>query len=101
MPIIKSAKKRVKVAKKANAKNLRSKRALRVAIKGFKDSISSGKSIDAKRRKAQSELDKALKKRLMHKNKVSRKQKQLSQAAKKAGKKVAKKTTAKKKTAKK
>lgn len=91
MPIIKSAKKRVRVANKATIRNVKTKRSLKGALKSFQASISGGKattkSTEAKS-KAQSELDKAAKKNVMHKNKVARKQRQLAAAAKKAGVKV-------------
>ena len=80
MPIIKSAKKRVRVAKKATIRNVKTKRTLKAAVKAFL-----GKSTAASHSKAQSALDKAGKKGVMHKNKVARKKRQLAAAAKKAG----------------
>jgi ribosomal protein S20 len=80
MPIIKSAKKRVRVAAKATKRNVRTKRSLKSALKAFGRSKSGS---DA--RKAQSALDIAAKKNLMHKNKAARKQRQLARAAKAAG----------------
>lgn len=86
MPIIKSAKKRVKTTKKATLRNARTKKTLRSALKAFaKTSTSKNHSA------AQSALDKAAKKGLLHKNKVARKKRQLAAAAKKAGTKVEKK----------
>ena len=98
MPIIKSAKKRVKVARKATVRNAKTKRTLKTALKAFYKAASA-----SSHSKAQSELDKAAKKGLMHKNKVARKKKQLAAAAKAAGAKpaAAKKTAAKKAPAKK
>jgi small subunit ribosomal protein S20 len=86
MPIIKSAKKRVKVANKAAIRNSKTKRSLKSAIKNF------GKALTAKDKKTtmqaldkvQSELDKAGKKGVMHKNKVARKKAQAARAAKTA-----------------
>lgn len=92
MPIIKSAKKRVRVTRKATVRNAKTKRTLRSALKSFHAKVS-GES----HAKAQSSLDKAGKKGLLHKNKVARKKKQLAAAAKKAGVKTA--GTAWKKTA--
>lgn len=85
MPIIKSAKKRVRVARKATIRNVKTKRSLKEAMKAFHASLTSGgkKSAEAKS-KAQSAIDKAGKKNVMHKNKVARKQKQLAASAKKA-----------------
>lgn len=86
MPIIKSAKKRVKTTRKATVRNAKVKKNLRAALKSF------GKTSSAKNHsKAQSALDTAAKKGLMHKNKVARKKRQLAAAAKKAGTKVEKK----------
>lgn len=98
MPIIKSAKKRAKQTKKATIRNARTKKGLRGSLKNFfKKPSSSSHS------KAQSNLDKAVKKGLVHKNKAARKKRQLAAAAKKAGVKptTAKKTAAKKPAAKK
>jgi small subunit ribosomal protein S20 len=86
MPIIKSAKKRVKVSSKAAIRNSKTKRSLKTAIKSF------GKALGATDKKAaikaldkvQSELDKAGKKGVMHKNKVARKKSQAAKAAKAA-----------------
>jgi small subunit ribosomal protein S20 len=91
MPIIKSAKKRVRVANKAATRNSKTKRSLKTAIKSFHAQLT-GVNAD----KAQSEIDKAVKKGVIHKNKAARKKKQLAAAAKKAGAKPAKKTTTKK-----
>jgi small subunit ribosomal protein S20 len=112
MPIIKSAKKRVRTSNKAAIRNSKTKRSLKTAIKAFHQAVTGGKKdLTAEHRKAQSTLDAAGKKNVMHKNKVARKKRQLSKAAKAAGinphtpavKKVApvKKTAAKKPTVKK
>ena len=95
MPIIKSAKKRVKVARRATARNVRTKRQLKGALKTFQAATSAGGTKVAEAHtKAQSALAQAGKKGVMHKNKVARKQRQLAAAAKAAGAKVQK--TAKK-----
>lgn len=98
MPIIKSAKKRVKTARKATVRNSKTKRSLKSALKIFSKS-SSAKSHS----QAQSALDKAAKKGLVHKNKVARTKKQLAAKAKAtagttktAAKPAVKKTVAKK-----
>jgi small subunit ribosomal protein S20 len=80
MPIIKSAKKRVKVAKKAAARNAKTKKGLRSALKAFHSKISG-----SSQSKAQSAIDKAVKKGVLSKNKAARKKKQLAASAKKAG----------------
>jgi small subunit ribosomal protein S20 len=83
MPIIKSAKKRVRTAQRAALRNSRSKRSLGRAFKAFQRSVNSGKAIPAEvQRRAQSELDKAYKKKLMSRNKLARRQRELAQAAK-------------------
>ncbi len=84
MPIIKSAKKRVRVARKATVRNVKTKRGLKVALKAFHASLTSGKKTAAAHSKAQSRLDKAGKKGVLHKNKVARKKSQLSVKAKAA-----------------
>jgi ribosomal protein S20 len=94
MPIIKSAKKRVRTTRKATVRNSKTKRSLRSALKVFgrKPSASS-------HAKAQSALGKAGKKKVLHKNKVARKQRQLAKAAKSSGVKHSAKKAAPKKTA--
>jgi small subunit ribosomal protein S20 len=103
MPIIKSAKKRVKVAKKATVRNAKTKRSLKDAVKAFAKALTGGKNVNEAHAKAQSEVDKAAKKGVMHKNKAARKKAQLARAAKASGaaKPAAKKAVAKKAPAKK
>ena len=97
MPIIQSAKKRVKVAEKAAIRNSKTKRTLRTALKAFKANIT-GDTIN----KAQSALDQAVKKGVIHKNKAARQKKRLAAEAKSTQTKPAKaKTVAKKPAAKK
>jgi len=92
MPIIKSAKKRVRVNRKAAVRNSKTKRSLRTALKAFtaKPSADSHSS-------AQSNVDKLVKKGLVHKNKAARMKKRLAAQAKANGVKpaAAKKTAAK------
>ena len=88
MPIIKSAKKRVRVASKAATRNSKTKRTLRSAIKSFHAAITGDNA-----NSAQSALDIAVKKGVIHKKKPVAKP-----AVKKA---VAKKAPAKKPAAKK
>lgn len=86
MPIIKSAKKRVRTANKAAVRNSKTKRSLKTALKAFHKAVTgSKKELTAEHRKAQSALDAAGKKKVMHKNKVARKKRQLSRDAKAAG----------------
>lgn len=93
MPIIKSAKKRVRVANKAAVRNSKTKRSLRSALKVFSRSPST-KSHSS----VQSNVDKAVKKGVIHKNKAARLKSRASQKAKTSGVKPSKKTTSAKKT---
>lgn len=92
MPIIQSAKKRVKVARKATIRNVKTKRSLKVALKEFLSKPTAGAQSAA-----QSNLDKAVKKGVISKKKAARKKSQLAAKAKAVGVKptAAKKTTAK------
>ena len=87
MPIIKSAKKRVKVARKATVRNSKTKRSLKTAVKAFGKALTAKSKTDAVKAldKVQSELDKAAKKGVMHKNKAASKKSQAARAAKSAG----------------
>jgi small subunit ribosomal protein S20 len=105
MPIIASAKKRVRTTRKATIRNSKTKRSLKGALKVFAKTPSS-KSMSA----AQSQLDRAAKKGVIHKNKAARLKSKAAKKAKAAGVKStkatkkavpAKKTTAKKSPAKK
>ena len=97
MPIIKSAKKRVRVARKAAARNRRTKRSLKTALKSF-----AAKITNDNHSKAQSAIDTAVKKGVIHKNKAARQKKRLAAKLKATGvKPVAKKAVAKKVVAKK
>jgi small subunit ribosomal protein S20 len=106
MPIIKSAKKRVRVSAKAAVRNSKTKRSLKTALKAFHKAITGGAKKEARELQSQAEsnLDKAAKKGVMHKNKVARKKSQLARAAKAASAEVkpaakkAVKTVAKKAT---
>lgn len=109
MPIIKSAKKRVKTAKKATARNVKTKRSFRTAVKNFRAQKSTKGGSEALS-EAQAKIDTAVKKGVLHKNTAARKKRQLAQEAKEAGVKpntkkktpsTAKKTSTKKTTAKK
>ena len=80
MPIIKSAKKRVRTANKAAIRNSKTKRNLKAAMKLFASSPSSKTHSSA-----QSTLDKAAKKNVIHKNKAARLKKQAAARAKAAG----------------
>lgn len=97
MPIIKSAKKRVKVAAKANQRNARTKRTLRDSLKAFTKALSGGSAaqIADAEKKAVSAIDQAAKKAVIHKNKAARQKAALSAKAKAAGVKPTKSATKK------
>lgn len=101
MPIIKSARKRVKVAEKAGARNAKVKRSMRESLKAFAKALSGGKAaeIEKAERAAVSAIDMAAKKAVIHKNKAARKKAQLSKQVKAHGvKKSSAKPTSKAKT---
>jgi small subunit ribosomal protein S20 len=100
MPIIKSAKKRVKTAEKAAVRNSKTKRSLKGALKAFHKAVTGGSKETKKvQSKAQSAIDTATKKGVMHKNKAARKKSQVAKAAKAAAGGVAPKKAAAKKPA--
>lgn len=96
MPIIKSAKKRVRVSNKAAIRNSKTKRQLKSAIKLFHATPA-----DKTLRKVNSEIDKAAKKNVIHKNKAARLKKRASIKAKSAKVTLSKTTTKKTSTSKK
>lgn len=87
MPIIKSAKKRVRVSTKATVRNAKTRRTVRETVKEFKKALAGGKSKDIEEAKnaAISAIDTAEKKNVIHKNKAARKKSQISTAAKGSG----------------
>ena len=93
MPIIKSAKKRVKVANKAAIRNSKTKRSLKKAIKLFSE-----KANEKNLKSAQSSIDKASKKGVIHKKKASRIKSRLAKKAKSEGVKITSKKATPKKT---
>jgi ribosomal protein S20 len=92
MPIIKSAKKRVKIAAKARARNARTKRTLRETLKAFSKAVEAGKSADIIKTQQElvSALDTAVKKDVIHKNKAARQKAAIAARAKTAGAKPSK-----------
>ncbi|MEM6997584.1 MAG: 30S ribosomal protein S20 [Patescibacteria group bacterium] len=95
MPIIQSAKKRVRQTAKATARNNRTRKTLRNALRSFSDAVKSGKPTDitSARSAADAALDTSVKKNLIHKNKAARKKAQLARIAKAAGAKTTKAKT--------
>src|SRR5688572_19510824 len=84
MPIIKSAIKRMKQTAKRRERNVGIKRDIKSAVKAFL-----GKPTSEGLSKAHSELDTAVKKKLIKKNTVARRKSQLAKVAKDAGVKLA------------
>lgn len=84
MPIIKSAIKRMKQTIKRRERNVGIKRDIKSAVKAFHAKPSSETLSQA-----HSELDTAVKKKLLKKNTVSRRKSQLAKVAKEAGVKLA------------
>jgi small subunit ribosomal protein S20 len=83
MPLIKSAKKRVRVAHKAAVRNSKTKRSLKTALKEFQKSLGSDKKKTTEAQgQVQSALDIAVKKGVMHKNKAARQKRKLATKAK-------------------
>lgn len=90
MPIIKSAQKRVRIAKKAAVRNLQTKRNMKSAIRTIEKAVKSGKkSVGSEYNEAVSAIDKAVKKGVIHKNKAARQKSRLATLLKKSGIKIA------------
>lgn len=82
MPLIKSAKKALRVSEKKAEKNRLIKAKIKDALKGARIAIEKKeKDIDKKISKAYRELDIATKKNLIHKNRASRLKSRLSKRA--------------------
>lgn len=92
MPIIKSAKKRVKTAAGARSRNLHTKRQVREALKAFTAALESGKPAEVNKahRAFVSALDTAAKKNVIHQNKAARFKSRLARRLKASGIKPAK-----------
>ena len=84
MPNIKSAIKRVNVAKAKTLKNVIRKSALKTSIKKCKAAISSGEDTVATFNNTASDIDKAAAKKLIHKNTAARRKSRLAKAMNKA-----------------
>jgi small subunit ribosomal protein S20 len=87
MPIIKSAKKRVKIAAKARSRNLHTKRQVREALKAFAAALEGGKPAEVAKAQtaAVKALDTAVKKNITHRNKAARFKSKMAAQAKAAG----------------
>ena len=86
MPIKKAAKKYMKVTAKKTEVNNKIKGLFRSAIKKTQESVSKGEIDKAKEwlKKALKELDKAVQKKVLHKNTAARKKSNLNKTVKKA-----------------
>ena len=84
MPNIKSAIKRVKVAKTKTMKNVIRKSALKTSIKKCKVAINTGTDVNATFNNTVKAIDQAAAKGLMHKNTASRKKSRLAKAINRA-----------------
>lgn len=93
MPIIKSAKKRVRTTRKATVRNAKFKSDYRAAIKAFNAAVTGKKGVAEAQAKAVSALDVAVKKHLVSKPKAARAKARMAASAKAAG--VAKPTAKK------
>lgn len=87
MPIIKSAKKRVRTAEKAAVLNAKTRKSVRRSIKMLQQALDNNdkKALSELFSQVQSSLDTAVKKNIIHKNKAARKKSQLAEKVKKAG----------------
>jgi len=92
MPLIKSAIKQMKQDQRRYAQNLRTKRAMRTAIKAFQNSPSFSAMCQA-----QSAIDTAAKKNVISKQAAARRIKHLAKLAKESGVKIPAKTATKSK----
>jgi len=88
MPIIKSAKKKVRVAKRNRALNLKYTKKMREEIKKYQD-----KPSDKQLSAAYSAIDKCVKKKIIHKNKAAHLKSKLSKFTKSKERAVKKKST--------
>lgn len=80
MPIIKSAKKRVKVTEKKTAQNREWKNKLKSAIKDFENVVETGNKEEAEEqlRETIKVIDKAVSRNIIHKNNAARKKSRLT-----------------------
>jgi ribosomal protein S20 len=86
MPIIKSAKKRARQTKVREARNRLTKKNMREAIKALREDVANGgKNAAELFKKAQSAIDTAVKKNVLHKNTAGRKKSRLNAELKRLG----------------
>jgi small subunit ribosomal protein S20 len=85
MPIIKSARKRVRVAAKQSIQNAKTKRSMKESIKAFKTAVADKKDSTKLQSEAFSAVDTAVKKDVISKNRAARLKSQLNDLSKAAG----------------
>jgi len=85
MPIIKSARKRVRVAAKQSIQNAKTKRSMKENIKAFKTAVADKKDSTKLQSEAFSAVDTAVKKDVISKNRAARLKSQLNDLSKAAG----------------
>jgi ribosomal protein S20 len=85
MPIIKSAKKRVRVAAKQSIQNAKTKRSMKESIKAFKAAVADKKDSTKLQSEAYSAVDTAVKKNVISKNRAARLKKQVNELSRAAG----------------
>lgn len=100
MPIIKSAIKRVRQSAKRRSRNLQIKRAVHQDVRSLNDAVASGDAAQTTEalRQAISEIDRAVKKGVLHQNTASRRKSKLTKHANAVAKPVKAKGAAKPKT---
>ena len=88
MPITKSAKKALRQSERKRAQNLKRKKAVSEVIRDIKKLVQAGKADEAMKLlpKAFKALDKAVKRKILHKNTAGRRKSKLSKLAQGPGK---------------
>lgn len=82
MPIKSSAKKKMRQDKKRTVANLEYKKNYKKAVKKVRETTETGKKADKLKSAAYSDLDKAVKKGIIHKKKASRLKSRITKAVK-------------------
>lgn len=85
MPIIKSARKRVRVAAKQSIQNAKTKRSMKESIKAFKSAVADKKDSTKLQSEAFGAIDTAVKKDVISKNRAARLKTQINELSKSAG----------------
>jgi len=85
MPIIKSARKRVRIAAKQSIQNAKTKRSMKESIKAFKAVVADKKDTTKLQSEAYGAIDTAVKKNVISKNRAARLKTQINDLSKAAG----------------